>query len=238
MTYPREQTLLDPVTASTQRFVDTVRGLSRTDVTGESLVPPWTRGHVITHVARAADSLCRLLFWAGSGFETPQYASMDARAAEIEAGAIRPVDELADDVVQSAERFDTAVRGLAAPAWHQEVRTRTGELRTPASLVSIRLRELEVHHVDLARGYTCADVPGEAARWIIEDLVEAQRGRPGAPALRIEATDTGLVLDLAAGGPTVSGTQAELLGWLTGRASGARLVFSAGGPVPPAPHWI
>ncbi|MGW1205363.1 maleylpyruvate isomerase family mycothiol-dependent enzyme [Streptomyces cyaneofuscatus] len=229
---------LDPISASTQRFVDTVKGLSPADVADESLIPPWTLGHVITHVARAGDSLCRLLSWARTGVETPQYAGMGARAAEIEAGAKRPVDELVSDVIESAARFEAAVRALPAAAWHNEVRMRTGELRTPASLVPTRLRELEVHHVDLARGYTCADVPQEVARWIIEDLVEAQRRRPDAPALRIEATDTGLALELTAGGPTVAGTQADLLGWLTGRSPGARLRTSTGGPLPPAPYWI
>ncbi len=236
--HPQERKALDPIAASTERFVDTAKGLSPADVAGESLVPPWTRGHVITHVARAADSLCRLLSWAETGVETPQYAGMDARAEEIEAGAKRPVDELVADVAESAARFEAAVRALSSAAWHNEVRMRTGELRTPASLVPTRLRELEIHHMDLARGYSCADVPQEAARWIIEDLVEAQRRRTGAPALRIEATDTGLSLELAAGGPTVAGTQADLLGWLTGRTSGALLRSSAGGPPPPAPYWI
>ncbi|MEK2478805.1 maleylpyruvate isomerase N-terminal domain-containing protein [Streptomyces noursei] len=97
---------LGPITASTDRFLQTVRALTDADIAGATLVPPWTRGHVITHVARATDSLCRLLTWARTGVETPQYASMDARAAEIEAGARRPVRELAADVVATAERFD------------------------------------------------------------------------------------------------------------------------------------
>ncbi|PJN38618.1 hypothetical protein CG747_21115 [Streptomyces sp. CB02959] len=229
---------LVPITASTERFVRTVRALADTDIGGATLVPPWTRGHVITHVARATDSLCRLLTWARTGVETPQYASMDARAAEIEAGARRPVRELAADVVASAERFDHAVRALPEAAWSHEVRMRTGELRTPAALVPTRLRELEVHHVDLAAGYAFADVPPEAARWIIDDLLEAQRRRTDVPPLRVEATDTDLVQELGTGGPTVTGAQADLLGWLTGRASGAALSSSGPGPVPPAPYWI
>lgn len=50
--------VLVPIAASTDRLVQTVKALDDTEVGGETLVPPWTRGHVITHVARAADSLC------------------------------------------------------------------------------------------------------------------------------------------------------------------------------------
>ena len=230
--------VLVPIAASTDRLVQTIKVLDDTEVGGETLVPPWTRGHVITHVARAADSLCRLLTWARSGVETPQYASMEARSAEIETGARRPVHELVADVVASAERFDDAVRSLPDAAWSYEVRMRTGELRTPEALASARLRELEVHHADLAVGYGFADVPPPTARLIIDDLVDAQRRREGVPPLRIEATDTGLTHELGTGGPTIRGTQADLLGWLTGRTTGATLTISGPGPVPTAPYWI
>ncbi|ANZ20881.1 hypothetical protein SNOUR_38265 [Streptomyces noursei ATCC 11455] len=229
---------LGPITASTDRFLQTVQALADADIAGATLVPPWTRGHVITHVARATDSLCRLLAWARTGVETPQYAGMDARAAEIEAGARRPVRELAADVVAAAERFDHAVRTLPDAAWYHEVRMRTGELRTPGTLVPTRLRELEVHHADLVAGYTFADIPLQAGRWIIEDLLEAQRRRADVPPLRIEATDTGLAQELGTGGPTITGTQADLLGWLTGRTNGTGLTTTGPGPVPRAPYWI
>ncbi|MDI1458815.1 maleylpyruvate isomerase family mycothiol-dependent enzyme [Streptomyces sp. ATE26] len=167
---------LGPITASTDRFVATVASLTDVQVAGDTLVPPWTRGHVITHVARAADSLCRLLTWALTGVETPQYTSMDARAAEIEAGAGRPVAALVADIRHTAARFEDAVRALPPAAWHHEVRMRTGELRTPAALIPTRLRELEIHHADLDVGYSFADIPADAARWIIGDIVEALPG--------------------------------------------------------------
>ncbi|MFI6764615.1 maleylpyruvate isomerase family mycothiol-dependent enzyme [Streptomyces sp. NPDC050355] len=224
--------------ASTDRFVRTVKALTDAEVGGPTLVPPWTRGHVITHVARAADSLCRLLAWARTGVETPQYADMDTRAAEIEAGARRPVDELLADVLTSAERFDDALRTLPEAAWSYQVRMRTGELRTPDALVLARLRELEVHHVDLATGYTFAQVPPQAARWIIDDLIAAQRRREDVPPMRIEATDTDLAHELGTGGPTIRGARADLLGWLTGRTDGTGLTTSRPGPVLDAPYWI
>ncbi|WP_328512071.1 maleylpyruvate isomerase family mycothiol-dependent enzyme [Streptomyces sp. NBC_00376] len=160
----RLNAVLDPFHESTERFIATVRTLSDAQIRQPSLVPPWTRGHTITHVARAGDSLCRLLAWARSVVETPQYSSMESRAAEIDAGAARPTAELVADVAAGADRFAEAVRALPEDAWQAEVRMRTGELRTPHTLVPARLRELEVHHADLAAGYGFADIPPAAAR--------------------------------------------------------------------------
>ncbi|MEV7127645.1 maleylpyruvate isomerase family mycothiol-dependent enzyme [Streptomyces sp. NPDC093260] len=230
---------LAPIAASKDRFVATVAALSNAQVAGGTLVPPWTRGHVITHVARAADSLCRLLDWARTGVETPQYASMDARAAEIEAGAGRPAADLVADVEDSAARFGAAVRSLPPAAWHAEVRMRTGELRTPATLIPTWLRELEIHHADLDAGYGFSDIPARAARWIIEDIADAIARRQDTPALRLQATDSGLARTLGSGdGPTVSGRQADLLAWLSGRSRGTGLTASGAGEVPSAPFWI
>lgn len=233
--------LLKPVAEAAERFAASVESLSDVQAREDSLVPPWTRGHVATHVARATDSLCRLLDSARTGVETPQYPSMAARAAETEDGAGRPVTVLAADVRATSARFEAAVRALPPTAWNAQVRMRTGELRTPASLVATRLRELEVHHADLAAGYTFADVPSETARWIIDDLVKALARRTPVPAVHVEATDTDLTHRLGAGAPTVRGPQPALLAWLTGRSTGTdlRATTPAGPmPVPPAPHWI
>ncbi|MEV7158259.1 hypothetical protein AB0N77_27125 [Streptomyces misionensis] len=67
--------------------------------------------------------------------ETPQYTSMDTRAAEIDAGVGRAVADLVADVRDTAARFETAVRDLPPAARPAEVRMRTGELRTPTALI-------------------------------------------------------------------------------------------------------
>src|SRR5262249_31346853 len=58
-------------------------------------LPGWTRGHVLTHVARNADGLGNLLRWARTGVTTPMYASREARRADIEAGVGRSPADLA-----------------------------------------------------------------------------------------------------------------------------------------------
>ncbi|MGW5111799.1 maleylpyruvate isomerase family mycothiol-dependent enzyme [Nocardia sp. NPDC004123] len=236
---------LEPIEESTQRFLATVETLTDDRIGGASLIPPWTRGHVIAHVCRAGDSLVRLLTWARTGVETPQYASMAARAAEIEAGAARPVAEQLADVAAGARRFADAVRLLPAEAWERTVRPRTGELRTPEALVPMRLRELEIHHADLNAGYSFSDIPESAARWILDDIADALSARtPDGPALRLRATDSDFRRELQGDGHAspigITGTQADLLGWLSGRipATATGLTAAGADTVPPAPAWI
>ena len=53
-----------------------------------SLLPGWTRGHVLTHIARNADSFVRVLEAARRGEVVTQYeGGVDGRNADIEAGA-------------------------------------------------------------------------------------------------------------------------------------------------------
>ena len=226
------------VSEATRRFADAVSALSDDQVGGATLIPPWTRGHVITHIARAADSYRRLLAGAIEGVEAPQYPSMQFRADQIEAGSTRPVAELVADVVEASARFEQMMRTLPDAAWGAKVRMRPGELRDPAALPLIRLREIEVHHVDLDVGYTFADIAPDTAVWIIDDiLMELGRRDPIRP-LRLKATDTGLDRALGIGGPLVTGSQVDLLAWLSGRTAGTGLSADGGEAVPGAPYWI
>src|SRR5262245_50530179 len=64
-----------------------------------SRLPGWTIGHVLTHLARNADSIGRVLVAAERGEVIDRYAGGQARRdAEIEAGAPRPASELVADV--------------------------------------------------------------------------------------------------------------------------------------------
>lgn len=235
-----ESALLAPVDEAVRRLTATAGELTQWQIGEPSLIPPWTRGHVLTHVARATDSLCRLLEGLRTGTDVPQYASMAARAAEIEDGARRPVAELTADITATAARFHASVAALPEEARRRSVRMRTGEARTAEGLVATRLRELEVHHVDLAAGYTFADIPRAAARAILDDIVDAHARREGTPPLRLTATDDDLTRQLGTGeGPVINGTLAALLAWLTGRdTEGTGLSRTGEDPLPPAPYWI
>ncbi|MGH3655545.1 MAG: maleylpyruvate isomerase N-terminal domain-containing protein, partial [Micromonosporaceae bacterium] len=108
--------VLDDVARATDRVLATCRGLSDADLAADSLLPGWSRGHVLAHIARNADSLVNLLTWAGTGVETPQYVSQQVRDADIETGAPRPVAEQIADLRASAERFASAAVALPSEA--------------------------------------------------------------------------------------------------------------------------
>ena len=57
----------------------TVAALTDSQARAPSLLPGWTRGHVVTHLARNADALRNLLTWARTGIPTPMYPSRQAR---------------------------------------------------------------------------------------------------------------------------------------------------------------
>src|SRR4051812_32675009 len=89
--------MLAEVDRATKRLLTRLERLDDAAIAGPSLLPGWTRGHVLTHLARNADSYVNLLTWARTGVPTPQYPSPQARVADIEAGAGRPaVVQVAD----------------------------------------------------------------------------------------------------------------------------------------------
>ncbi|MDT4974596.1 MAG: maleylpyruvate isomerase, partial [Pseudonocardiales bacterium] len=72
------------------------------EVRAPSLLPGWTRGHVLAHLARNADGISRTLSGALRGERVPRYPGGPAgRAADIEAGSTRGFVELAADVRES-----------------------------------------------------------------------------------------------------------------------------------------
>src|SRR5499426_2863799 len=85
------------VEAATARLMSTARKLTDADLREPSPLPRWTRGHVLTHIARNADGLRNLLIWAATGVETPQYADAEERETQIDAGVDRPASEIAAD---------------------------------------------------------------------------------------------------------------------------------------------
>src|SRR5215213_2212164 len=106
--------------AASRRLLAGLAELSDAHLRAPSLLPGWTRGHVVTHLCRNADAVTNLVEWAATGDERPMYASQAARDAAIEAGAGRPVAEQLADAEESAERFLAAARDLPAERWDTE----------------------------------------------------------------------------------------------------------------------
>jgi maleylpyruvate isomerase len=217
---------LDEALVATARYLEALTELSDEDLRAPSLLPGWTRAHVVTHVARNADALAHVLHGAQVGEVRAQYPSDEERDAEIQAGAGRSAAELLEDSIAAAGRWHQAAEELHAANLDNLCERTPGGKSYPARRVPLSRRtEVEVHHADLGIGYTAADWPA--------DLVEAlfkRRHRELSNAgvgLTWRATDTGSTWTTGEG-PEVSGSAPDLVWWLLGRGDGAGLQCSEG----------
>ena len=64
MTLPPWETLTGWAAAGQQRVEQAAAALDPAQVAGPSRLSGWTRGHVLSHLARNADALVNLLTWA------------------------------------------------------------------------------------------------------------------------------------------------------------------------------
>lgn len=155
-----------------ERLLRGVEKLTDTDVRAASLLPGWTVGHVLTHVARNADSHARRITGALNGLDVPKYlGGSEQREAEIEAGAGRPSGELIADLEASESRLEQVFDRYAAAGWPNGHFLGGSDYRAVACPAH-RLREIEIHHVDLGLGYTPADWPEEYVAWDLQTLLE------------------------------------------------------------------
>jgi len=187
---------------SHSRLLTAVEGLTDAELRAPSLLPDWTVGHVLTHVARNADSVVRRLVAAVEHRQVTQYeGGAEGRAAAIEAGAGRPAAELLADLVDACRAVDDLLPVIGEEVWDREVLAGNGPTTVPAArLVYSRWREVEIHHVDLGRGYAPADWPTELATRMLPELLETLPSRTDAAALLAWATGRGPAPELAAWG--------------------------------------
>jgi maleylpyruvate isomerase len=210
------------IDAATAKLVNTVEGLDDLAVAQPSRCPGWDRAMVITHLAAGADGLRRVVDAAAQGDVGKFYpGGVAARQAEIEAGRGRPAQEL-------ESRLQTACAALAASlasapqfVWDAKAVHITGEMTIGPAAVAGRLREVEIHHVDLDCAYRPEDWP---YGWAVEEMDRAMLRLPSRlppdVAVVLSATD-GAQRWVAGSGNAVevTGRVTEILAWVTGRAS-------------------
>jgi maleylpyruvate isomerase len=226
--------LLTDVDRATEELLRTAEDLDPASLGSPSRLPGWTLGHVLTHLARNADAQTNLLTWARTGVETPMYSSPDARVAGIEAGAARPLREQIEDIKASHERFADAGAAMPAEAWTVALPA-IGQ--TAAAVPWARLREVEVHHVDLGDRYTPADWSDAFALRLLREIVN---GTSGGPAMILRPWGVEHPFHVGAssdGAPVVGGPTKSLAAWLAGRADGTDLTVSPDGELPAPAKW-
>jgi maleylpyruvate isomerase len=156
-------------------------GLDDATARGPSLLPDWSVGHVLTHLARNADSVVWRLEGAARGELRDQYpGGLEQRRADIETGAGRPAADLVADVRASSAAVERAMRALPHAAWDAPSRTSRGVVEPSRDAVLSRWREVVVHHGDL--GLQPVPLPpGLVAAWLPRELPRlAERTDPAA----------------------------------------------------------
>lgn len=226
-----------PLTEATQRLVRTVDAMDAGAWRAPSLLPGWSRAHVVAHLTLNAEALAGVLDGAGRGEPVAMYASPEQRDTDIDELAGVDVEELRARFLASTTTYADAATALPDDGWRGTFDRTPGLLPRPVAAVpAMRRSEVELHHVDLGLGATPADWPEDFATALVDTMVAR---RPTTTALLLEATDTGRTWELgdapadATDGTrtTVRGTTADLGWWLSGRAPVAGTSGPTSGPV-------
>ena len=153
--------VLHQARASHGRLLATLDACAPEDTSRPSLLPEWSVGHVLSHLARNADSHTRMLDAAARGEHVEQYAGgHEQRSRDIEEGARRGGEEILDDVRTATARLEVAWDAMPLAAWGGHGLS-MGRVWPCRQIVFHRWREVELHHVDLGLGYSPDDWPAE-----------------------------------------------------------------------------
>jgi maleylpyruvate isomerase len=238
--------LLAELTDATAQFLASAQRLDDQAVREPSALPGWTRGHLLTHVARNADGLLNLLTWAATGDRHEMYPDGN-RDEEIEEGAGRTAAQLLADLHESSQRFAEAAARLTPEQWTTTVERRVGGPQPAGRIPWWRLQEIVIHHVDLDTGFTPAhwstDFTGPELEMTVDRFTDPSYDAVVETPFRLYAEDTARTCGVGCD-PTdkeqllVRGPEAALLAWLLGRSNGDGLVVEPFDALPTLPKWL
>lgn len=219
--------------SGTRRLVRTVDAMSDEQWATPSLLPGWSRTHVVAHLTLNAESLAAVLEGVREGVAVPMYPSQAARDAGIATLAAAAPSQLRDRFLGSTTLVGEAVHELTDDLVGTVVeRVPGGRTFTAGDVGPMRVREVEIHHADLGLDYTSADWPVAFAALTLASRAAVHAGAP----FTAYAVDLGQEFPFGEGGPTISGSAAALAWWATGRGSGDGL-SSDDGRVPGVEAW-
>jgi maleylpyruvate isomerase len=161
---------IDALDASQSQLTDALRSMPGVDPGTPTALPGWTVGHVMTHIARNADSTIRMLaglsqYWKGA----------ESRASDIALGAGREWAALVEDVDVTSDAVTRRMREISD--WTGTVQATTA-VRPKASVPEMRRREVEIHRVDLGTGYGFDQLPGDFVKFESRRLTMLWQSRP------------------------------------------------------------
>jgi maleylpyruvate isomerase len=187
---------VDACRRSHQLLLDSLAPLTDDDFRVPSLLPRYTRGHVVTHIANKARAHVLVVEGAAVGEVRRIYPDGYDADQAAEAGADRPAAELRADLAHSLQLLEAAWAALDDAHWDRQGIMIAGP-RTMVEIVGHHLRNIEVHHVDLDIGHQPRDWPSILVEGELPKRLQALPDRAG---------------------------HAELLAWLIGRGPAPELV--------------
>lgn len=226
---PSDPAQVDAIREAGQRLVRTVDSLGAAAWTSPSLLPGWTRAHLVAHLALNAEALTGILAGLRTLESVAMYTSRDSRSAAIDELAAEGGAACRERLLASTTRFQDALGSACLfddDTWARPVpRTPGGATFGAYDVPAMRRRELEVHHVDLDAGYGYDDWPPDFSVALLDVVVADQSGHD---AFAVTAEDLGRSWVVGGpmdpgGIPVVTGTAAGLGWWLSGRGEGEGL---------------
>lgn len=199
-----------------------------------SRLPNWTVGHVVTHLARNADGLRRVLLAAQEGRQVTPYDSPEARQHDIDTGAARGTTAIADDLLAAEQRLADTLAALPEPVWSATVDLGRGGPTTADVILAARLGEVELHHHDLGFDAGLALLDDAQASRLLASLLRTYIRTRDVHGMTLYP-DHADPIELGGGGPDIRGRAIDLVAWLSGRADGSAL--STDQPLPDLPSW-
>ena len=143
--------------ASHQRLLQALDGLTDEQCRQPSLLPSWSRGHVLSHLANNAYSHLRMFEAATRGEETEQYeGGKPTRDAQIESWSSLSAHELVGHVRASIYALEGAWASATPTTWTGfGIKSHAGGGRVAITdLMLMRWCESEVHLADLNLDYS------------------------------------------------------------------------------------
>lgn len=228
---------LEDLHRSDQRVVRTVDSLTVEDWTAASVLPGWTRAHVVAHLALNAEGFAGALAGLVEGELVPIYPSNQSREEGIAELAAQDPEEIRERFFAATQRFRDVALELEDQHWAATVhRLPEGPIWPADGLVAARQREVEIHHADLGAAYGHADWPTGFTAVLLDQVTATHAESPDTPSFTASATDLDRSWSLGAPAPVVTGTAADLAWWLIGRGDGEGL-SSDDGTLPVLGPW-
>ncbi|GDX32378.1 maleylpyruvate isomerase [Actinomycetes bacterium] len=229
----------DQLNQQTGLLIATVNAMRPAQVGEPSLLPDWSRGHVLAHIDGNALGLARLVRWAIDGNRRAMYISPEVREGDIQLHASRSLLQHQLAITQSAAQFADEYARLSPEQLETEIELRDGRIVKARSLLKLRLQEVAIHHLDLniAGTFGPEQWPAAMVEQLLPEVVRDFQARAELSLGWIEIIG-GTRYEMDAGSKIgVCGSATGLLAWLLGRSSGGDLELTGAIKLPSVPNW-